>query len=361
MTAIKGRIKRILAWLPAKAYEVGVRLRVAAYETGYIEPRSLGATVISIGNLTLGGTGKTPLVEYIAGYLIEQGHAVAILTRGYGRRASGRLTLNSPEAERRAQHGDPDDYLEAGDEPEMLARNLPDVAVVIDSDRYQGGLYAEQLGAEVLLLDDAFQHLRLGRDLDILVLDATDPFGGFEMVPFGRLREPLYGLKRADVIVVSRAHRAFDQAQVQAIVRTFCGEEVPVLYLASSIRRLKHLSTGVVYDSQHFKSWRCAIMCGIGNPTAFSDDVAELGMSVVAEEFFRDHHRYTQRDVDRVTATARDTAADAIVTTAKDAVRLEGLRFGEVPVYIALSEIHGEDEVRLKSIVLRAVAGKTRK
>src|SRR5689334_5194081 len=122
----------------------------------------------------------------------------------------------------------------------MLARALPDVPIVIDKDRFQAGHRAvSAFGAEVLVLDDAYQHLQLARDLNILLIDASDPFGGFEMAPFGRLREPLYALKRADVIIVTRADRPFDQAQMQAIIRHFCGGTIPVMYVASGITRLR--------------------------------------------------------------------------------------------------------------------------
>ncbi|HXG92139.1 MAG TPA: tetraacyldisaccharide 4'-kinase [Blastocatellia bacterium] len=351
------KLKRALIWLPAKLYEIGVRLRVAAYETDYLKQKRLDATVISIGNITLGGTGKTPVVEFIAKYLRSEEHSVAILSRGYGRDSSGMRVLNreAGEAARRAQS-----FREYGDEPLMLARAMPDVPIIVHKDRYEGGRWAERnLGADVLVLDDGYQHLGLARDLNILLIDATDPFGGFEMVPFGRLREPLYAVKRADAVIVTRADRPFDQGQTNAIIKYFCGDKVPVMYVYSSIARLRHLQTGVLYDVSEFRRWNMGVMCGIGNPHAFADDILQMGMNIVSESFFRDHHAFTQADLDRAIQSARDQGADALITTEKDAVRIEGLEMGEFPIYAAQQEIQSDDEVRLKSLLLRTIVRKS--
>ncbi|HVF91280.1 MAG TPA: tetraacyldisaccharide 4'-kinase [Blastocatellia bacterium] len=354
------KLKRALLWGPAKIYELLVRLRVAAYETEYLKPARLEATVISIGNITLGGTGKTSFVEYIARYLKKEGHSVAVLTRGYGRKSGGRRLLNAGDAQAASGHKSPAAgrlYEEFGDEPLMLARAVPDVPVIVDKDRRAGGAWAErECSSNVLILDDGYQHLKLARNLNILLLDATDPFGGFEMVPFGRLREPLYGLKRADAVIVTRADRPFDQGQLNAIIRHSCGGKIPILYFSSSIKSLRHLKTGEVYESNQFVGWNSVAMCGIGNPRAFSDDLLQIGMNVSDESFFPDHHAFTQEDLDRVTERARGVGADCIVTTEKDAIRLEGLEPGEVPLYAAQSELQSDDEVRLKSLLLRTIA-----
>lgn len=368
------KFKRAMLWMPAKLYELAVRLRVAAYETEYRKQKRLDATVISIGNIALGGTGKTPMVEYVARYIKSEDHSVAILTRGYARESSGMRVLNDPRsfssADLSNSAASPSrgqasksvgvrSHLEYGDEPLMLARALPGVPVIINKNRYEGGRWAErELGAEVLVLDDGYQHLGLARDLNILLLDATDPFGGFKMAPFGRLREPLYGTRRADVVIVTRANRPFDQGQTSAIIKYFCGDKVPVMYVYSSITRLRHVETGAVYEAEQFAGWNAAVMCGIGNPRAFADDILEFGMNIVSETFFSDHHPFTQEDMERVTAAARETGADAIITTEKDAVRMEALKPGDVPIYAAQLEIQSEDEVRLKSLLLRTLIKK---
>jgi tetraacyldisaccharide 4'-kinase len=360
------KLKRALVWLPAKLYELAVRLRVAAYETEYRTPRRLAATVIGVGNLTLGGTGKTPMVEYIARYLRSEDFRVAILTRGYGRQSDGLRTLNAPPPSTDNKENQPTDstsqttsYREVGDEPLMLARALPDVPIVIHKDRFEAGRWAiKATGATVLVLDDAYQHLRLARDLNILLIDASDPFGGFEMAPLGRLREPLYGVRRADAVIITRADRPFDQAQTQAIIRHFCGDDIPVMYITSGITRLRHLETGAIYNLDDFAGWNAAALCGIGNPQAFADDILQAGINIVSESFFRDHHPFTQSDLDRATVEARRAAADLIITTEKDATRLEGLSYGDVPVYAAQMEIQSDDEIRLKSLLLRTVIRK---
>lgn len=359
-----GNVKRALLWLPAKLYELLVRLRIAAYETDYLRAKRLDAFVISVGNLTLGGTGKTPVVRFIARYLAREDRAVAILTRGYGRRSQGRRVLNaapataaSADGQAAANHGAAAaDYQEFGDEPLMLARALPEVPVVIDRDRFAGGSFArEQFHSEVMVLDDGYQHLRLARDLNILLLDATDPFGGFEMAPFGRLREPLYALRRADVVIITRADRPFDQGQTLAIIRHICGDEIPVMYFYATLTGFRLLTTGEVYEAEAFVGWSVLALCGIGNPAAFSEDLMRLGLSVAAEEFFADHHAYTQADLQRVTEAARAVGAEAIVTTEKDAVRLERLQQSDMPIYAAQLEVESEDEVRFKSLLLRAL------
>lgn len=347
------KLKRALAWAPAKLYELAVRLRVAAYETEYLKQKRLDATVISIGNITLGGAGKTPMVAYVARYLKSEDQQVAILTRGYGRDSSGLRVLNGSQGEAARQSAS---YREYGDEPLMLARALPDVPVVINEDRYEGGRRAElALGARVLVMDDGYQHLGLARDLNILLIDATDPFGEFEMVPFGRLREPLYALKRADAVIITRADKPFDQARTNAIIKHFCGDKVPVMYVYSVISRLRHLETDELYDAREFVGWNAVVMCGIGNPEAFSDDLTNIGVNILGERFFADHHAYTRQDLDSAIKAAREAGADFIVTTEKDAVKLEGLTRSDIPIYAAQLEIESEDEVRLKSLLLRTI------
>lgn len=347
------KLKRAVLWLPAKVYELAVRLRVAAYETDYLKPRKLGATVISVGNLTLGGAGKTPMVAYIARYLASEGHSVAILTRGYARESSDMRVLNGRPGDGLASGS----YREFGDEPLMLSRSLPNIPIVVEKNRYKGAQWIEsEFGAEVLVLDDGYQHLALARDLNILLIDATDPLGDFEMLPFGRLREPLYGIKRADAIIITRADRPFDQGQIQAIIKYYCGDKVPVMYFYSTITKLRHLTTGEIYEARAFAGWNVSIACGIGNPRAFTEDILQAGINIVNEDFFADHHSFSQEDLNRITLAAQGVGADAIVTTEKDAVRLEGLTHGEVPIYAAQMEVQSDDEVRLKSLLLRTVS-----
>jgi tetraacyldisaccharide 4'-kinase len=181
------------------------------------------------------------------------------------------------------------------------------------------------------------------------------------MAPFGRLREPLYGIKRADAVIITHADRPFDQAQTNAILKHFGGAQVPVMYVYSSITGLRHLSSGESYEAREFAGWNVALICAIGNPHAFADDILQAGMNIVSENFFRDHHVFTQQDFDRVLQSARDSGADAIVTTEKDAIRLYGIELGEFPTYAAQFKIESEDDVRLKSLLLRMLFEARRK
>src|SRR5262249_1069137 len=292
-----------------------------------------------------------------ARYLTEEGHKVAILTRGYGRSSNGLRTLNV----RRSESASEPDYREFGDEPIMLSEWLPDVPIVVSANRWEAGRWAiRELDAEVLVLDDAYQHLGVARDLNLLLIDGTDPFGDFQMLPFGRLREPLYGMRRADAVIVTRADRPFDEHQTASIIKHFCGAEVPILYFYSSIVELKHLQTGEVYEIAKFRGWNVAVMCGIGNPEAFSDELLQVGVNIVSENFFRDHHPFSAADLEQVARTANEAGAEAIITTEKDAVRLRKLTLPQVPIYAAVLELRSEDEVRLKSMLLRTVLGKRR-
>lgn len=345
--------QRTLFYLPGKLYEFGVRLRMALYETGYLKPKALTKPVISVGNLTLGGTGKTPLVEYIARYLAEEGHEVAILTRGYAR---------SDQRQSRVLVSDGQNICatleEAGDEPMMLARQLSGVKIVVGKNRYENGRWLEEhRECDIHLLDDGFQHLQLKRDLNLLVLDATDPFGGGELAPFGRLREPLYALKRANAILVTRADRAFDEEELRSVLAA-CEVEVPVIFTYHDVTGVHDLKSRKPQAQRSLSGQSVGILCALGNPAIFVEDVTGLGAQVVYQKKLRDHHRYSQREIDEVVAQARDSGVEKLITTEKDAVKLEALNFGEMPVSVIEIKAQIEDEVSLKSLLLRTIVRK---
>lgn len=345
--------KRALFFVPGKLYEMGVRLRIALYETEYLKPKELTKPVISVGNLTLGGTGKTPLVEFIARYLTEEGHEVAILTRGYKRADASRPRVVVSDGA-----GVQATLAEAGDEPLMLARRLPGVKVVVGPNRYENGLALEEnRDCDVFLLDDGFQHIQLKRDLNILVLDATDPFGGGEMAPFGRLREPLYALRRADAIVVTRADRTFDQEELQAVLDA-CEVTAPVLFAYHEMTGLHDLATGKPQAQRSLFNQKVGVFSALGKPVIFEDDVANAGANVVHTKRFGDHYRYTQSDADQLVVDARAAGAERLVTTEKDAVKLETLDFRDFPVSVVEIKVQFEDEVGLKSLLLRTIVRK---
>lgn len=345
-----------LLYLPGKLYEFGVRFRMALYEAGYLQPQALQTPVISIGNLTLGGTGKTPLTAFVAGYLIDEGFEVGILTRGYARSDTRQArVLVSDGTQVRAT------LAESGDEPWMLARQVPQAKILVGKHRFRNGQWLEQHSpCDVFLLDDGYQHFQLKRDLNILVLDATDPFGGGEMVPFGRLREPLYALKRADVILVTRADRPFDQDELEAILAA-CEVTAPVIYTYHDVTGLHELGTNRPQAQRLLSGKRVGVVCALGNPAVFVEDVTRMGAQLVYQKTGRDHHAYTQGDVQQIVTEALAAQAEILVTTEKDAVKLEAFDFVGMPVSVLEIKARIDDEVQLKSLLLRAIVQKRRK
>ncbi|MEW6730520.1 MAG: tetraacyldisaccharide 4'-kinase [Acidobacteriota bacterium] len=350
----RSKILRALIYIPAKLYELAIRLRMVLYEYEYLKPQEVEKTaVISIGNLTLGGTGKTPLVEYIARYLVEENLETAILTRGYRRQDSSRAQLVVSDGKNILATVE-----EAGDEPFMLAQKLKGVRIVVGANRYETGCYAQdKLGCDVLLLDDGYQHLSLKRDLNILVLDATDPFGGGEMVPYGRMREPIYAMRRAQAIIITRADRPFDQEELSRVIDGL-GLNIPIIYAYHDFVGLRELTTGAVAPLRKLNGARVGMLCAIGNPQIFTEDLQGYQAQIVFEHTFTDHYHYRQADIDNIVTQAQEAQAEYLVTTEKDAVKLTGLQFGAMPVYVIEIKAQFEDEVKLKSVLLRAIMRK---
>lgn len=356
LSSIQSQPWRTLAYLPAKLYELGVVGRNALYETGYRMPRSLRGAVVSVGNITVGGTGKTPLVEYLARYLTEQCYKTAILSRGYrGKRVADVMIVSDGNHLLASA-------TEAGDEAFMLAKYLPGVVVAVGSDRLQlGRMVEEKFEIDVHLLDDGFQHRGLARDLNLLLLDSSDPFGGGKMVPFGRLREPLVGMRRADAIIVTRSHLNADYGSITAAVQAGCGD-VPVIFVASILSALRDMKTGEAFPADHLQSGVAGAFCGIGNPQQYFVDLEEqAGVVLKWRRAFPDHHAYSPADLELIQREAHAAGCEALITTEKDAVRLGSIALGALPIYVAQSDIVTDDEIQFKSVVLRAVAAKARR
>lgn len=270
--------------------------------------RRLARPVISIGNLRVGGSGKTPVVAHVAAALAARGERPAILSRGYGRReAPPGATVVSDG--RKICAG----LALSGDEPLMLARRLPQVPVVVAADRYLAGTLAErQLGATVHVLDDGFQHLQLARDINLLVVDESDL--GEAVLPVGRLREPIASARHADAVLVTAA-------SADAAARVGAALGVPQVFQVT--RTL--LPPGGWQIGAAPLPGRVVAVSGIARPERFFDDVQRAGTVIVDRLSFADHHRFTQRDVDRIVERARAAGVTAVATTEKDGVRLEGL------------------------------------
>ena len=319
-------------------YSAVTRTRVSLYQRGTFRTTKLDRPVISVGNMTVGGTGKTPLVEWVAKTLAGAGKKVCILTRGYGRQHPERQVIVSDGQAILATPA------EAGDEPYLLASNLLGLAAVIcNADRISAARDAiEVFGAECFVLDDGFQHLRLARDLNIVTVDATNPWGGGQLLPYGRLREPLSGLRRADCVVLTRCDQAPDVDPLLNEIRSFIGFN-PVFQSTMKPRRSPHPDGPV------------AAFCAVGNPNSFFEQLRNSGYEVVVEKTFRDHHAYTQKDIDNLTDAATRAGAQSLITTAKDAVKLRALKFS-LPYSVFEVEIAVKDEELFKNLLLTAAA-----
>lgn len=318
-------------------YAFGQGLRARLYRRKILSSRRLDCRVISVGNLTLGGTGKTPTVMMVADHLRRQGFKPAILSRGYGgasREAvnvvnDGRDTLLSPQ--------------QAGDEPVMMARRLKNIPVLTGPVRYETGKYAiEQLGADVLILDDGYQHLPLHRDLNILLCDATNPFGNGAVFPAGDLREPLSALARADVICLTRCRDNSPSNRSDGWNR----RKVPVIRTGLRVQSVIALDAGEEMGIETLQDQAAAAFCGIAHPLDFFHTLEQIPVRLVNQSDFPDHHAYSKEELLAIEQQARQAGAQLILTTEKDAVKLKGHSFG-LPVYavrVALDILEGQAE-----------------
>ena len=309
----------------AVPYRFAVAARNAAFDRGWKSRFRAAVPVMSIGNITLGGTGKTPMVEWTARFLRERGLRVAILSRGYG--GKGRIN----------------------DEGLVLEENLPDVPHLQGADRCAlARIAAEELESEVVVLDDGFQHRRLARDLDIVLLDALDPFGLGRMFPRGLLREPISALKRAGVVVLSRADLV--SPETRSRIRERAERHAGPLRWAEC----RHAPRDLIGEGVEPKSIgtlggrKVLAFCGLGNPTGFRRTVESLGAEIVGFRAFPDHHAYTRGDVESLASEARGAGAEVALTSQKDSVKLRTPTLGAVPLRalrIGLAFIDGRDVV----------------
>lgn len=317
-------------WPMAWGFQLGVALRGAAYRRGWFKARRLGRPVVSVGNLTVGGTGKTPLVALIARWLVDRGWKPAILTRGYRRRAKCELVALAPAPQRSP------DPSHVGDEPALLARLLPEVPIVICPDRYQAGRVAEErFGADVHLLDDGFQHFALARDVDVVVLDAAQPLADEALLPSGRLREPCAALARADFVVLTRTELA-DASGLEDFVRRI-NPRIRAFRSVTALCGLREAARGELRPEEGLRDQRVAAFCGIGNPSAFFADLRRWGFSVVMQKAFPDHHAYTESELRRLGERAIKTGATALLTTEKDVMNFPIRWQCEFPILACLT------------------------
>ncbi|HRZ86630.1 MAG TPA: tetraacyldisaccharide 4'-kinase [bacterium] len=330
-----GSLRKLLFVL-SKIYGFIVLLRYFFYRHGIFRRKTLGCVIISIGNITVGGTGKTPLVEMFARALSDGGRKVAVLSRGYKRKKRSRLSglLRGEWHEPPGIVSTGEKLLmtsaDAGDEPYMLARNLKGVSVIVGKDRVRSGGYAiEMLGADTLILDDGFQYLPLNRRLDIVLVDATNPFGNGHLLPRGILREPRRNLKRADIFFITKAKET-DTAPVRERIRAY-NTRAEIVECYYEPRYFADVSGTQRYDLSYVQGKQVAVISAIADPEGFETSIRRLGATVRATYRYADHYRYTREDID-VVIRELGKNVDCIVTTEKDSVRFPNAFPGALPM-----------------------------
>lgn len=307
---------------------VVVSIRDLLYRVGLLRRYPLGTQVISIGNITAGGTGKTPVTEIFARTLAAEGRKVAILSRGYRRKEAPwwqRLFTQVVEKPLVVSDGKRVllDSTMGGDEPYMLASNLPGVAVVVDRNRVKAGRYAvRRLGCDTLILDDGFQYKKLKHSIEVVLVDATNPFGNGNMLPRGILREPARNLKRADIVFLTKCRG--DVSAVKEEIRRY-NTTAEIVECNHSPRVLKDVWSREEFPLDWLDGKTVCTLSGIASPKGFENSLRHLGAKVVWCERYADHHRYDPSEVLYALNRTADMGADALVTTEKDAVRFPRL------------------------------------
>ncbi|MBT3374848.1 MAG: tetraacyldisaccharide 4'-kinase [Lentisphaerae bacterium] len=333
----------------SRLYRAVVQLRLTLYEQRVLRQHMLGCLVVSVGNLTCGGTGKTPVVEVFAKTLAANGRRVAILSRGYRSKAKPFLQrvqdfflkTNKKIPPRVVSDGKRllMDSAMSGDEPYMLASNLPDVMVVVDKDRVKAGRYAiRELGADTLVLDDGFQYLRLRPRLNILLVDSTRPFDNHYPLPRGLLREPIKNLRRADYVFLTKSSGGSHLRHLKGFIRSH-NPRAEIIECTHRPQYLENVYTKERQPLEALRGRRLAAVSGIAVPESFESFLETLGGEVVYAERFMDHHRYRQQEIIDFVNASLNREAEIIVTTEKDSVRFPMLDRRDLPVLFLRVEI----------------------
>ena len=332
----------------SKAFQVLVKARRFLYDRRILRDSTLGVQIIAIGNLTVGGTGKTPVVEKFARELRDQGRNVAVLSRGYRSRPAplhqqvlNKIFLRNDTTPPRIVSDGKSLLLDsetAGDEPYMLASNLKDVVVLVDKDRVKSGRYAiEKFGCDTLLLDDGFQYWKLqGRREDVVLIDCQQPFGNERLLPRGTLREPPSHLSRATTIFITKSDGKTEE------LRRRIAELNPKAGVIECVHHplyLEDVFTGQRFDLKLLQGRKLASLSGIAQPESFEQGLVKIGVELVYSKRFADHHRFTQQEIINVINRSKKRQAEAIITTQKDAVRFPKIDRRDLPIYFMRVEI----------------------
>lgn len=340
---------KALLFVPGVLYGRAVEARNALYDRGWLRPRRLPCPAVSFGNLTVGGTGKTPITLHCARALRDAGLAVGVVSRGYGRRGGRGALLVSDGRAILA------DARSAGDEPCLIARGAPGVRVAVGADRERAArLLLEPAPPDVLLLDDAFQHRSVARDLDVLLVDGVEPFGNGKILPFGPMREPAAAVARAGALVVTRGDGGCPAALRDLLERHH--PNVPLFHARLAPGRFVP-PRGEPVAAARLAGAAALAFSGIARPDRFEADLESIGLRLVARRRFPDHHLYTPGDLDTLAAETRRSGAEVVVTTEKDLVRLGPLAVDR-PLYALSIEVifAGADLPRFLLERLRALA-----
>lgn len=342
-----GALRAVLLLL-SFIYRAAVQGRLALYRHRVLKCHSHGCLVISVGNLTVGGTGKTPVVEMLARDLTAGGRRVAILSRGYksvprplpARVLDSLLGRRKAFAPRIVSDGRSLllDSRTAGDEPFMLANNLRGVVVLVDRDRVKSGIYAiEHFGVDTLILDDGFQYVKMRHGLEIALIDRTSPFGNGHMLPRGTLREPPANLRRATHIFLTKCDGGDNSALVAEIRRW--NTTADIIECTHRPKHLRNFSTGETRALESLRGLRVGALSGIAVPESFESALRSLGADVELTRSYADHHRYSVKEIERFIRRCAKRNLDAILTTEKDAVRIPRIPNPEVPILYMRVEI----------------------
>jgi tetraacyldisaccharide 4'-kinase len=345
-TGLPAALLRFFMGVAATGYSLVVRLHNFLYSKRWLEIHTADVPVISIGNITAGGTGKTPLVIWICRFLQNKNVPCAILTRGYKTHTKKRATSDEGRATR--------------DEPAILTESCPQAKVIINPDRVAAARLAVGVGAKVLIMDDGFQHRRLARDLDIVTIDATCPFGYGKLLPAGLLREPVVSLKRAEAAVLTRC----DQISESDLSRTKEKLQLinPDMIVARSIHKpiCAKSTAGEKITLEQLRSRNIFAFCGIGNPDAFLSTIKNTGANLVGSKIYNDHYHYTDADFDDIHNQANRLGADLILSTQKDHTHYATCATQyDIPfAYLAVEIKFTSGEDKLKQLIEDALAGK---
>ena len=321
----------LLLFIPSKLYSIIISLRNLFYDRKLFTIYNPERPVISVGNITVGGTGKTPFVSLLCRHFSLQGKKIGVVSRGYGGNKSSNDVLIVSDGKGRIFAG----ARECGDEPFLLATSLIDVPVLVSKKRSKAIHEALHLfNPDIIVLDDGYQHRAVSRDANILLIDATDPFGNYRLLPSGILREPIQNIKRADIVIITRAEKDEEFITLERIIKIHNGK--------ARIFKSGHVFSELVMSEgsktlkpSELSGKKVYAFCAIGNPDVFILDIEKLGAKVVGSRFFRDHHRYSQDDIKSLVDDALSASAEMLVTTHKDIINMGPIGSLQLPLYYA--------------------------